>query len=110
MGGFRCQNRGNTRETRFEKHCFFRLGFVIDFGWVWGWFWEGFQGDLEPLGASWGSFWRLFFEACTHLEGAELVLGSILEGTELDLAPLWEVRSWILAPFWKVLSWILAVF
>ena len=83
--------------------------FVIDFGWVWGGFGEDFERGLEPLGASWASFWRLFLRLVfvgrcgigswlhfgrygagfgSILGGTELDFGSILEGTELDFGCL----------------------
>ncbi len=53
------KSRKRERNT-LRKTLFFSLVFCNRFGWVWGGFWEGFERGLEPLGASWTSFGRLF--------------------------------------------------
>ena len=94
--GFRARNFEKSWNKRFQKWCFFRLRFFIDFGRVWGGFWDAFG---RGFGACWpflGGFLLLFLSLCAQegLRGPKrrprALLSSIWVGFGGVLGGVWE--------------------
>ena len=81
----------------------------MDFGRVWGGFWEGFGRGLEALGVSWVTFWRHFLKLVfrtlskralggfwapfgLHFEGSGKGLGRILGGVWDNFGAIWSIK------------------
>ena len=47
IGDFREENRQKSRKKRFQKPYIFRMRFLINFGEVWGGFWESLGRGLK---------------------------------------------------------------
>ena len=97
IDGFRGPNQGKSWEKLFQKHCFFRLLFFIDFGRVLGGvlevFWDSFLqlvcafSHLREHFLDFLQFWQqklLKFTRCGGLEALKGYFGVHLRGTWLE--------------------------
>ena len=86
---FEVENRENSIKNSFEKSCFFRRRFLMDFGWI-----------LEGFGPGFGRLWGFKTEPkSVHkvpqkffgiLKGLGRVLGGFGEGFGRGLGGFWE--------------------
>ena len=97
----------------------------MDFGRVWGGFWEGFGRGLEALGVSWVTFWRHFLKLVfrtlskralggfwapfgLHFEGSGKGLGRILEGFGENFGAIWRIKNLIFRIAFCKIIWAFA--